>query len=164
MRLCYSGNGWQINEFEASLAPIETEHREQADVKQDAIKLQQWDVSYAEMVRDTGDFGTLLFCGLTDEAALLSQPVTGLSSMLGERMKDRDSLGSNIIMLQLWTETQKPLLPEQLNHLQKLFDSFRSAVATELETRQAATQRSQEGPEGNQAGKPKQSTEYGDAA
>ncbi|MCS7471463.1 exosortase U [Stieleria sp. ICT_E10.1] len=126
MRLCYSGNGWQVNDWIAMLPPTGTRTDESSQ------PINHWAVSYAEMVRDTGEFGTLLFCGLTSDRQLLSPPMSGFYSLFDDRMKDRQSLQSNIIMLQLWTETQKPLMPEQLAELRELFDSFRLTVLEEL--------------------------------
>ena len=131
MRLCYSGNGWQVNAWNPITKPLPQES-DVSDSSEDDETMERWPVSYAEMVRDTGEFGTLLFCGLTSERQLLSPPMSGLYSLLDDRMKDRASLQSNIIMLQLWTETQEPLIPEQLEKLQRLFDSFRKAVLAQL--------------------------------
>ncbi|PAY18781.1 hypothetical protein CKO51_14525 [Rhodopirellula sp. SM50] len=125
MRLCYSGNGWQVNDWK----PVLTS----ADVAEKTASIgDRWPVSYAEMVRDTGEFGTLLFCGLTRDSDLLSPPMSGLYSLLNDRIKDRGALHSNIIMLQLWTETEAPLSPEEREKLQKLFDSFRRTVLQQL--------------------------------
>ncbi|QEF99465.1 Transmembrane exosortase (Exosortase_EpsH) [Stieleria maiorica] len=127
MRLCYSGDGWQVNDWDPTLEPI--------GESQDSTisQLDRWQVSYAEMVRDTGEFGTLLFCGLTRDGELVAAPMSGLYSLFDDRMKDRRSLQSKIMMLQLWTQTQKPLIPDQLEKLQSLFDSFRQTVLDELD-------------------------------
>ena len=134
MRLCYSGNGWQVNDWKPVLDPVDSTgaSRDAESTDPGSARSQGWVVSYAEMVRDTGEFGTLLFCGLTRDRDLLSPPMSGLYSLLDDRIKDRTSLQSNIIMLQLWTETQKPLIPEQLEKVQTLFDSFRMTVLDEL--------------------------------
>ncbi|QDV82982.1 exosortase U [Planctomycetes bacterium TBK1r] len=134
MRLCYNGDGWQVNDWNPTLPSIN------APDGTARPRIDQWQVSYAEMVRDTGEFGTLLFCGLTRDCDLLSPPMSGLYSLVGDRMKDRQALQSNIIMLQLWTVTQKPLIPEQLEKLQSLFDSFRTTVLDQLRDPDSITQ------------------------
>ena len=150
MRLCYSGSGWQVNDWNPILPKLNEEIRSdpQADAaspedievqdanssvsSQTSDATEEWEVSYAEMVSDTGDFGTLLFCGMTQDRELLSPPMSGLYNLLDDRIKDRASMSSNIIMLQLWTETQTPLMPEQLNAIRKLFDAFRITVLEEF--------------------------------
>ena len=44
----------------------------------------------------------------------------------------RSLMRPNIIMLQLWTETQTPLVPEQLSKLDQLFRAFRVSVMQQL--------------------------------
>lgn len=126
MRLCYSGNGWQLNKWLPSLV-LSAEG--EGDGERTASRKEiQWPISYAELVSDGGDFGTLLFCGLTQDRETLSPPMSGLYSLLGNRMKNRGALQSDVIMLQLWTETQQPVLPEQLESMQELFKCFRREV------------------------------------
>ncbi len=135
MRLCYSGNGWQVNHWNPALTPRsgirEDTDEAAAGVRRDAIT-GQWPVSHTELVRETGEFGTLLFCGVTRDRRPLTPPMSGLYSLLGDRVKDRGGMRSDVIMLQLWTVTQKPLLPEQFDTLRGLFDSFRAAVFDRL--------------------------------
>lgn len=151
MRLCYSGNGWQVNEWKPVLPPTELARSQFTRSKRsngsdpktaDELELavNGWNISYAEMVRDTGEFGTLMFCGMTREMELLSPPMSGLYSLLDDRIKDRSSLQSNIIMLQLWTESRTPLIPEEFKKLQLLFDSFRLTVLRELSSSDESTQ------------------------
>ena len=134
MRLCYSGNGWQVNDWKPTLEPIDVgDKAKQEEVSdRETRQIDRWVVSYAEMVRDTGEFGTLLFCGLSSGGDLLSPPMVGIYSMFDDRIKDRSTLRSNIIMLQLWAETEKPLIPEQMRKLRSLFNSFRIRVLNEL--------------------------------
>lgn len=134
MRLCYTGNGWQVNDWKPllELADSESQTNDMPTDSGTPDSLNNWPTSYAEMIRDTGEFGTLLFCGLTSQGDLLAPPMSGLYSLFDDRIKDRASLRSNIIMLQLWTETQKPLIPEQLENLQRLFDAFRETVLAEF--------------------------------
>ncbi len=55
-----------------------------------------------------------------------------MTLLLDNRIKDRSLLRSKTIMLQLWAESPKPLVPEQVRKLQRLFDSFRFAVLEEF--------------------------------
>lgn len=132
MRLCYSGNGWQANDWMPVLDPAPPQQQESDGVVIPVRGAEDWKVSYAEMVRDTGEFGTILFCGMAKNGELLSPPVGGLYSLIDNRSKDRSLLQSETIMLQLWAESPKPLAPEQLVKLQQLFDSFRFAVLDEF--------------------------------
>jgi exosortase len=135
MRLCYSGNGWQVNHWESALespppARGDSDPSRPGDAAEASID--RWPVSHSELVRETGEFGTLLFCGVTRDGRPLTPPMSGLYNLLGERVKDRDALQSNVIMLQLWTVTRKPLMPEQFQDLRRVFDSFRSVVLDRL--------------------------------
>jgi len=135
MRLCYSGNGWQVNDWNPTLEKLDESGflPELDGVSEAALTdLERWPVSYAELVRETGEFGTLLFCGITQDRQTLSPPMSGLYNLLDDRMKDRGALRPNIIMLQLWTVTQKPLIPEQLRTLRELFETFRLTVLDRL--------------------------------
>ncbi|MCA9140787.1 MAG: exosortase U [Planctomycetales bacterium] len=135
MRACYVGNGWQINDWIA----VWTTSRENSDAEGDdrlehPNVEQQWPISYLEMVRDTRGFGTLLFCGITRDGELLSPPMSGLGALLDARVQDRSILSSNVIMLQLWTESEMPLVPDQIAKLHSLFTSFRQSVHDALST------------------------------
>ncbi|WP_182864972.1 exosortase U [Stieleria mannarensis] len=130
MRACYEGNGWQINDW----IPVWQSAQDDAAVEKDSgeegleVSVDQWPVSYLEMVRDTHGFGTLLFCGLTRDGELLQPPMMGLGSLFDARLRDRNSLSSKVIMLQLWTESQMPLVPDQVDKLEALFEAFRQRV------------------------------------
>ncbi|KAA5543829.1 exosortase U [Roseiconus nitratireducens] len=130
MRRCYTGNGWQINDWNAVLPPPETNSKDPSAIAE--TPTDGWPVSHAELVRESGDYGTLMFCGLTYDRELLSPPMAGLLSMFGNRVKDRSSLRPNVIMLQLWTETQTPIVPEQMTRLRQLFEAFRLTVHDRL--------------------------------
>ena len=138
MRQCYEGNGWQVNDWIPvweSLGP-QTVTADSVDTPTSGAA-ESWPISYLEMVRDTHGFGTLLFCGVTRDGELLQPPMIGLGSLLDARIRGRSSLSSRVIMLQLWTESDMPLVPDQIEKLQTLFDSFR------LRVRQGLSERSQ---------------------
>lgn len=130
MRACYVGNGWQINDWIPVWIASDSGTSDSETVADNATldHEQEWPISYLEMVRDTRGFGTLLFCGLTRDGELLRPPMSGIGSLLDARVRDRSLLSSNVIMLQLWTESEMPLVPDQIEKLNAIFGSFRDRV------------------------------------
>ncbi|MEO1618582.1 MAG: exosortase U, partial [Planctomycetota bacterium] len=119
MRWCYTGDGWQVNQWNAAL---ESAGASETD----------WIISRAELIRENGQFGTLLFSGMNSDGDPLEPPMIGLSSMLGNRIKDRQSLASQTIMLQLWTESASPLSMKQFDRLVEFFGAFRTRAKNNL--------------------------------
>ncbi|MEM6468553.1 MAG: exosortase U [Planctomycetota bacterium] len=119
MRLCYTGDGWQVNQWNPMIEDLGSGKGE-------------WTISHAEMIEETGQYGTLLFSGISNEGNLLDPPMLGIQSLLGNRMKDRRGLSSRTIMLQLWTESMNPLTQKQLSTLVDLFEAFRAEALGNL--------------------------------
>lgn len=119
MRLCYSGDGWQVNQWNP-------EFGEKSSSNDD------WVISHAEMIRENGQYGTLLFSGVSSTGTLLQPPMMGLQSLFGNRLKDRRGLERRMMMLQLWTESSNPLSEKQLETLVRLFDTFRVRTLSRL--------------------------------